>query len=76
MSEGKGWPDPAKPGIPENPTRQGPHVVVDPHGKRWWAWWRPDSTRHGGSWTYGVAQDALLDWTYIGPGKPPDGEPV
>ena len=29
MPDKKGWPDPAKPGVPENPTQEGPHLIAD-----------------------------------------------
>ena len=75
MSDPKGWPDAANPGIPLNPERQGPHVIVDQYGKRWWAWW--DGLGPNGGWSHATATgNRGLNWTYIGPAVAPDGLPV
>jgi hypothetical protein len=76
MSDQKGWPDSNRPWIPMNPGQQGPHVIMDKSGIRRWAWWTPISDRLGGAWMSGGGGSAYLDWTYIGPGKSPDGLPV
>ncbi len=76
MPDHTGWPDPAHPGVPANPGQEGPHLIADEFGKRWWAWWMPDSSRHGGSWTYAAGGGAGVDWTYVGPAKSPDDLPV
>lgn len=33
------WPNLECPGEPLNPTRTGPHALIDKHGKLVWAWW-------------------------------------
>jgi hypothetical protein len=76
MPDPKGWPDAANPGIPLNPERQGPHLIADQYGKRWWAWWTPEGLGPNGGWHYAVGGGRGLNWTYIGPAVPPDGQPV
>jgi len=50
MPDQRGWPDPANPGVPPNPQRTGPYLVIDERGMRRWAWWRADSSKTIGSW--------------------------
>lgn len=77
MAIGKDWPDPGQPGVPENPNREGPHLVMDSRGKRRWAWWTPPRSEGNGDWTTdGGESGAGQNWTYIGPAQPPDGKPV
>src|SRR6476660_7793510 len=71
MADQKGWPNATKPGTPENPDQEGPHLIEDEHGNRFWYWWLPD----GGSWfrTSGQfpASLAAQHWTYIGASAEP-----
>jgi hypothetical protein len=77
MSDPKGWPDPAHPGIPPNPDRQGPHLIVDEYGTRRWAWCTPDGLGPNGFWGHATATgNRGLNWCYIGPAMAPDGQPV
>jgi hypothetical protein len=75
MPDGKNWPDPERPGFPEDPTQHGPHLIEDQYGIRRWAWWIPTNGT-GGFWTYASGSTHGQEWTYIGPAKTPDGEPV
>ncbi len=75
MSENKGWPDPARRGVPVNAEKDGPHLLVNKFGAREWFWWRANVEK----WMGARDQPALLDvatWTYIGPAVAPDGMPV
>jgi hypothetical protein len=74
MPDPRGWPDAARPGVPEHPDREAPHVIVDQRGQRRWAWWVPGT--RGGAWKYSAAVGPCVRWTYIGPAEPPDGLPV
>jgi hypothetical protein len=77
MATGRDWPDPAKPGVPLNPDREGPHLVIDTRGLRRWAWWTPASDKLGGTWNaQGVTGESGQDWIYIGPAKAPDDKPL
>ncbi len=84
MADARGWPDPAMPGYPKNCGKDGPHLLVSPHGGRTWAWWHyggrtwllPDArnpAERGGTLHPG---EAGTDWTYLGPAVPPDGKPA
>jgi hypothetical protein len=75
MSDNR-WPDPERPGVPMNPTRSGPHLIADQHGRRRWAWWMTTETPHGGSWIHEGGGSNGLDWGYIGPAQTPDGLPA
>jgi hypothetical protein len=72
MPDQRGWPDPAKPGVPLDPHLDGPHLVVDAYGRRRWAWW----VSAAAAWVYAEGLGQGHKWTYIGPAKSPDGMPV
>jgi hypothetical protein len=75
MDTGSDWPDPRRPGIPLDPERPGPHLLVDMHRTRRWGWWSGFGEL-GGWYTDGREHGTLSDWTYIGPALAPDGKPV
>jgi hypothetical protein len=78
MPDARGWPDPAKPGFPKNPGRDGPYLIIDAAGGRRWMCWEPV----GGFWQLsnmtGKEDPAVAgqEWTYLGPAVAPDGKPV
>jgi hypothetical protein len=47
MADQRGWPNATKPGTPETPDQEGPHLIEDEHGTRYWYWWLPDAARRG-----------------------------
>jgi hypothetical protein len=76
MPNPQGWPDATMPGVPRDPHRELPHLVVDQNGKRRWAWWVPGAGGRVGTWKYSAAGGPCVRWTYIGPAESPDGLPV
>ena len=61
-----GWPDAARPGVPEKPERDGWHWLETGRGKALACYW------HEQHWTTPVGDFALrpelvLDWRYLGP---------
>lgn len=83
MPDARGWPDPARPGFPEHPYNDGPHLIQDANGRRW-AWWTflaeawqlpsPSGTIDLGLTV--LPELAAKQWTYLGPATAPDGKPV
>jgi hypothetical protein len=83
LPSARGWPDPEGPGYPENPGKDGPHLLRK-NRRRTWAWWH----YRGRSWLLPDARNPTdragtlnpgevgKDWTYIGPAVVPDGKPV
>jgi len=72
MPDSRGWPDPAKPGVPMNLDEEGPHRVVDFGGVHRWACW----SGRKGRWRVDgqdVAPSGVAGWTYLGPAIPPEG---
>lgn len=79
MIDEQTWPDPERPGFPENPTEDGPHLLQTPDGWRIWAWW----SYSGKSWTlpgqFGGAMTPELagkDCIYLGSAVARDGKLV
>ena len=73
METQKGWPDPKKPGVPQNPERSGPHLLIDERGSRHWGWWTSGMIM----WQFDNGlQSSARDWTYVGPAETPDGKPI
>ena len=72
MPDQRGWPDPAKPGVPPNPDQEGPHLIKDERGVRRWYFWVPSRT----SWFSAFYERHQLfageNWTYIGAAIEPD----
>ena len=84
MPDARGWPDPEKPGFPENPDRDGAHLLAK-DGHRTWAWWhytgcsfQLPSPAHPAWGVSGVLDPRLaaMDWTYLKPAVAADGKPV
>ena len=74
MTDGRGWPDLANPGVPTNPDQPGPHVIVDEYGRRRWAWWRSGEWSLPANYTGDATQAAVIageKWTYLSPAVPP-----
>lgn len=62
---------------PDDPTLEGPHLVLDEQGNRRWAWWVPSpGTSYQGSFVlpYNLGRPHEIKW--IGPAVTPDGEPL
>jgi hypothetical protein len=59
-----GWPDPARPGVPENPEKSGSHWVLDANGDEVVADWCADVQRWG-RWPYTSPADFAQDNTYV-----------
>ena len=78
MADARGWPDPARPGFPENPERDGPHLVIDASGGRGWVWWESAVGFWQISKMAGIEEPEVAgqEWTYLGPAIAPDGKPV
>jgi hypothetical protein len=84
MPDAHGWPDRASPGIPANPTRDGPHLI-EKGPYRVWVWWLHIGQTFllpaRGDPAWGVSRVlhpliAAQEWTYLGPAIAPDGRPV
>lgn len=85
MSKENGWPDPERPGFPQDCSCDGPHLLLNPRKRPVWAWWRAS----GSGWQI-PEQRVLTDgpigalhpitagaeWSYVGPAVAPDGKPI
>lgn len=71
MPNSHGWPDPARPCVPINPEQAGPHLLIDEHGAKRWAWWIPTSDKLGGTWMHATGGGWNVDWGYVGPAGEP-----
>ena len=77
MADDQGWPDPARPGFPADPSVSGPHVIKDSFARRRWVWWHLDDWKSLDEPLESTHPTmAGEDWVYIGPGVAPDGKPV
>jgi hypothetical protein len=71
MGDQKGWLNATKPGTPENPDQEGPHLIEDEHGARSWYWWLPDAAIWFTSSQQRSPSFAAQHWTYIGAAAEP-----
>jgi hypothetical protein len=79
MSEGRGWPDPTKPGVPASPDEPNPHLILGEDGKRRWVWWEPGRNGSRGGWLFTGGCGPITAWVYLGQAVAPDhggGVPV
>jgi hypothetical protein len=56
MPDQMGWPDPANPGMPTDPSQEGPHLIKDERGVRRWYFWVPARA----SWSSGSRERHAL----------------
>ncbi len=63
-----GWPDPARPGVPMNPERDGWHWVQWPNGGRpQCEWWRDNDMGGGKGWAEWRNGYIAAQYRYLGP---------
>ena len=72
MADARGWPDPANPGVPVNPDKEGPHWIEDDRGRRRWGWWMGRAGRWLGSNRDVPASRIANQWTYLGAAVVPE----
>ncbi len=65
MPNEQNWPDPTNPGVPPNSWTEGPHLILDEHGVRRWAWWNAADGGARGGWNFSGGGGRGLDWTYV-----------
>jgi len=49
-SNNDSWPNPTCPGEPAEPTKTGPHALIDRHERKVWGWWTYHPSTSSGTW--------------------------